>query len=66
MGNEDPTCCAMWQEKKKTNKQRRRSRDLYGRKVLTFFTGKAAGVNQVGAAEDVGERERVQMEGDLH
>ena len=61
LGNEDPTCCAMWPKK-----QRRRSRDLYGRKVLTFFTGKAAGVSQVGAAEDVGERGRVQMEGDLH
>ena len=60
LGNEDPTCCAMWPKKKK------RRRDLYGRKVLTFFTGKAAGVSQVREAEDVRERGRVQMEGDLH
>ena len=47
-------------------KKKKRRRDLYGRKVLTFFTGKAAGVSQVREAEDVRERGRVQMEGDLH
>ena len=46
--------------------QKKRRRYLYGRKVLTFFTGKAAGVSQVEEAEDVRERGRVQTEGDLH
>lgn len=42
VGQRRSTCCAMWQEKKKQTNKEEEAGDLYGRKVLTFFTGKTA------------------------